>query len=616
MRLITFVYFLLNILSTYLVTTSFNKNIVRFNTNVVDEFSSLLGNFAILLIILMIGLFIFKKERKLFLYLVIMTLILNVFLLLVGYFTRSFKAFPSLLSLTLFRNPNAGFHSEIILDGLTEIIYSLQILCLVPFVLMVILFLVIRVDESINKNYIRNTSLLLIGLLSSFSSTIYFLYNVSEWPFRSERPLYGVLTSGIYNYYLSEVVYQIEFNSISENSLDEYNRDTSNSGILEGMNLFVIQAESLQNFVLDFPYITPNLNEFIRNDNVFYFSNLYSVVGLGNTSDAEMAFNTGYYPLGDLTINWVFEDNYFEINSLPIMFQDYKSYAYNPTVEGFYAHKNVFENLYKYNRFVGLETFNEVYPFNDNEEFYYHDKWVSDKAILQLALQNAKREYQNGFNHYSFIQTISPHYPFVSLYLDGSLNLPSNLDIRMKNYLDQINHIDSVLYNFLMKAKDELPNTVFIIYGDHSNTLSKKEYEILYQRELSEIEYRKILLEVATLVYDPSGKINEYLSLNNFDKKILTSRVLSQIDLYSTVVSMYNLSSTHLLGVDIFSYEQSFSIDPKALDIITDSFFYSLKNHEYEIYDDTSYEEMIAEVNRLKEFKLANDYYLTELISS
>jgi hypothetical protein len=102
---------------------------VRFNTNIIDEFSSLLGNFAVLLIILIIGLFIFKKERKLFLYLVIMTLILNVFLLLVGYFTRSFKAFPSLLSLTLFRNPNAGFHSEIILDGLTEIMYSYQFLC-------------------------------------------------------------------------------------------------------------------------------------------------------------------------------------------------------------------------------------------------------------------------------------------------------------------------------------------------------------------------------------------------------------------------------------------------------------------------------------------------------
>ena len=78
------------------------------------------------------------------------------------------------------------------------------------------------------------------------------------------------------------------------------------------MNLFVIQLEAFSNYVMDFEYITPRLNEFIKEENVYYFSNLHSVVGLGNTSDAEMAFNTGYYPLGDLTINWAFYDNYFE----------------------------------------------------------------------------------------------------------------------------------------------------------------------------------------------------------------------------------------------------------------------------------------------------------------
>ena len=616
MRFIILLYFLLNIMSTCLVTTSFNKNIVRFNTNIFDVFFSLLGNFSVLLILLIIGLFIFKKEKKLFIYLIVITLLLDVFLLLVGYFTRSFKAFPSLLNLTLFRNPNAGFHGEIILDGFIEIIVSFQFLCLMPFVILCVLYFFVNGDGVINKNYIRNTSYLIISLLASFSSSMYYISTLSKWPFRSERSLYGVLTSGVYNYYLTEVLYDLDYVSDGVNDLSSYNQTYSNSSILEGMNLFVIQAESLQNFVIDFVEVTPNLNEFIKEENVFYFSNLHSVVGLGNTSDAEAAFNSGYYPLGDLTINWVFNDNYFEINSLSKMMNGYQSYAYNPTVEGFYAHKNVFENLYNFNSFTGLETYNDLYPFVSNKEMYYHDKWVSDKAMMEYALQNAKNVYSLGFNHYSFLETISPHYPFASLSVEGNLNLNPKLDKRMKNYLNQVNNIDKVLCEFLLKAKEELENTVFVIYGDHSNTLSKKEYEILYQRKLSDLEYRKILLEVMTIVYDPSGKINEYLKENKLDKESITSRTLSQIDLYSTIVSMYNLNSTHLLGVDMFSSNKSFSIDPKVLDIVTDSFFYSLKNHEYLIYDDTTYEQMITEVEKIKEFKLANDYYLTNLISS
>ena len=170
--------------------------------------------------------------------------------------------------------------------------------------------------------------------------------------------------------------------------------------------------------------------------------------------------------------------------------------------------------------------------------------------------------------------------------------------------------------SFLIKAGQELENTLFIIYGDHSNTLSKKEYEKIYQRELSDLEYRKILSEVATIIYDTSGKINNYLKQNHLNKKDITSRTLSQIDLFATVVSAYNLSSEHLLGVDMFSNKKSFAIDPKGLDIVTDSFYYSLKDEKYVIYDNTNYNKMMEQVEDIKKFKLANDYYLFKQISS
>jgi phosphoglycerol transferase MdoB-like AlkP superfamily enzyme len=165
-----------------------------------------------------------------------------------------------------------------------------------------------------------------------------------------------------------------------------------------------------------------------------------------------------------------------------------------------------------------------------------------------------------------------------------------------------------------MLGKDELDNTVFLIYGDHGNTLAKKGYEEVLNRKLTDIEYRKLLLEVPFILYDPSGKMAKYLLDNNIS--VDYNRVLSQIDLFQTIKCLYSLNGVeHTLGVNAFSTTKSFAIDPKTLDIITDDFFYSLKNDQYILYNDTSYEEMIERVTLIKEFKLSNDNYLTKKIN-
>ncbi|WP_256204345.1 LTA synthase family protein [Planococcus faecalis] len=71
-------------------------------------------------------------------------------------------------------------------------------------------------------------------------------------------------------------------------------------GRAKGRNLFVIQVESLQNFVigktLNGQEITPNLNNLLSES--AYFSNVFQQIGAGTTSDAEWIVNTGLYPQG------------------------------------------------------------------------------------------------------------------------------------------------------------------------------------------------------------------------------------------------------------------------------------------------------------------------------
>lgn len=624
-------YFVLNVLATYLVTSSYlNPNIVSFELPIANYLFSIIGNLAILLFLLLIGMFFIRKERNLFKYIIIVTLFLNFFIFLVGYFTRNFKAMLSFHNLTLFRNPNAGFAYQIVLDGLNEMVNSWQLLGFLPFVILLLIYFIVR-RKVVDKSKLRIKllfSLLIISLISSFTSSIYFKEDVSKnWPFRSEYALYGVSSCGIYNYYFLELVigadytedYYERIKEVDDN-LSSYNNDDEDAAVFKEMNLFVIQAEALNGFVIDLQYdgeiITPYLNSLLEDENVFYFSNVHSVVGMGNTSDAEFAFNTGYYPLGDLTIYWEAYDKLFDIQSLPLMFDTYQSYAYNPTIEGFYAHKFIFENLYKFKSFKGFESHNKIYPTNLYKELYLHKKWVSDQAMLNFSLKEAKTILEEGNNFYVFSQTISPHYPFVSLdYYERFDNYQfKKLDKKFRNYLNQIHYIDKVLYDFLMLGEEELKDTVFLIYGDHGNTLPKEGFEEVLNKSLTDLEYRKLLLEIPVIFYDPSGKLTEYISTNEL--MIDYDRVLSQIDLFSTVKSLYSLvGNEHLLGVNMFSSDKSFSIEPKGLDIITDDFFYSLKNNQYELYNDISYQKMIIDVLKIKDFKLSNDNYLTKKIN-
>lgn len=626
-KLFVVLYFILNLLATLLLTNStLNPNIVPFNKSFLSIFSSVIGNLSILLILYVIGTMLFKISKNLYKYLVVITLFLNACLVLLIYFTRSFKTMLSFYNLTLFRNPDAGFANQIILDGVLGAITSWQILCFFPFLVLLIYLFFIK-NSVTNIKFTKKMIILIFALLLSFLSvSIYQKRLEKEWPFKSATPDFGVHYCGVYNYYFAEVVLRMDYNksyykNIDDNiNLVEFQKiQNSLDGILEGMNLFLIQAESLQNFTISFNdgELTPNLNKLLEDENAFYFSNVHNVVGLGNTSDAEFVVNTGYYPVGDLTIAWEAYDKLFEIQNLANSFgEKYISYSYNPTIEGFYGHKYVHEKLYSFKEFKGFESFNQVYPYKNNKDLYLSEKWVSDEAILDLALLDAVNVLNEAKNFYIFLETISPHYPFSLLSSKYPNYNYGEIDLKFNNYLNQIAYIDKVLYDFIMKAQQLLDNTVFIIYGDHGNTLSKKSYEEVFNQKISQFDYRKLLLEIPAIIYDPSGKINHYIVNKTLDKSYILHRTLSQLDLNSTINILFNLKTENLLGVNMFSNEVSFAIDPKSLDFITDNFFYSYKTHSYKLYSDIKYEQMIMDIEKMKKFKIANDNFLMKKIMS
>ena len=83
MKWLIVVYFILNICSTFLLTSPIlNPSIVSFNESFLNYIFSIFGDFVILFLILSLGMCLFKRKRVLAGYLIVVTFILNIFLLL------------------------------------------------------------------------------------------------------------------------------------------------------------------------------------------------------------------------------------------------------------------------------------------------------------------------------------------------------------------------------------------------------------------------------------------------------------------------------------------------------------------------------------------------------
>ena len=154
---------------------------------------------------------------------------------------------------------------------------------------------------------------------------------------------------------------------------------------------------------------------------------------------------------------------------------------------------------------------------------------------------------------------------------------------------------------FLIKASLMLPNTLFVIYGDHGNTLSKESYDKLFNYKLSDFEWIEYQANIPLIFYDPSN-----LLTSSFD--VDTNKVVSQVDIFQTIVSLFNLDATHSVGIDVFSSEKSFYLDSKNLLVITDDFTYSFKSEKSSGNCD------FLLLEKIKRLKLANDCYINGLI--
>ena len=664
--IVTILYFLLNIINAYFLTSSvLNRYILSFTHNWTSEITSIIGNFAVLGIIYYIGALIFKKEKPITIFLTVISFLLNVGIIAIQYYNKGYRIAFSLFNITIFKSPTGGFGGNVFLDWLYELFVYFRIICLFPSLSLLIVLLICK--KSFNNDLIKlpvRTYIISFTLLFFLQASTYIYYEASlqkNWKYSTDYAQYGCQYAGCYNYYAGEFLLHIDNRNIKDDAdlekitkeLNEYNKNTESytnvidnkkysnkdeqTGILKGKNIFVIQMESTMSFCFNKTInnieVTPNFNNLFLDENCFYFDNVYTTVGVGNTSDAEFAFLTGLYPTGDMTIAWEYADYDFSLPALGNILSDYASYSYNGTDENFYNHENVHEGLYGIKSFRGLDTFESIYPKKDkNNSKYYLNYWISDLSILSWARDTQKKENKNGNKCFTFLETITPHNPFYdlsysedNLYADFLPNYTTNgiykkndydlpaTSYQLENYLNQVNFNDYILTSFLNDVTNPnsphyLENTVFLLYGDHGNALTKSSYEKLYKKELTDLEYRKLLLNIPVIFYDPTGTIKETIKNTN-----TLSMIKSNTDMHRTLLNLLGSNTSEAyFGVNMFSGEPSYTYDPKNSDIITDTFMYNHKRNDYMESTTNAFNRDV--VNHILNYRTIQDDFINTLV--
>ena len=620
----------LNILNTYMVTTSvFNRYLIPFRRHGLLEINAIIGNLAALSILLILGFLFIKKRKNRMLYLVIITLALNISIFSIGIFTKYYSTMFSIYEMTLFNNPAAELAGSIFVEALAELYLYYRIIVFVP--VMVLLGMRIGYVRTIKKaglpfeesTYLHGRFLSVFLLIASFvislTTTSIVKVNLDKrWPISAERALFGIQSAGLYNYYVGQMMginlssvnltlpsltiyntynknqseYTNFFNQTYSNQLDISDASsvtidasllngTSLNGVFEGKNVVVFHLESFNHFLLSdtspyfdndyFKHLKALLNE------SYVLDNFYTNVGLGNSSDAEFSVMTGLYPTGDTTIFWNYNKTKYEFEALPKVFDDYYSASLHGDVKMFYNRTIVHEQMFGFDDYFYFDqnednytgTKNGVYVFpNYLEKNTPESPWLSDFSLLDWT------ETVIGMhdNYLLFPITIQPHTPYL---YDPYPNQFTQADIDVSSttlkYLNYETYYDAFFESFIEMSK-RVDNTVYVFYSDHGSGVPKVDLETILGKELTTLEYKQEMIKTLAFIYAPDDEDNTSL----VPQGLLTGiqpLVRSQVDIYRTLLELFGKTSEYqYFGVNLLSDERTFSIDTRAFDIVTDDY--------------------------------------------
>ena len=294
-----------------------------------------------------------------------------------------------------------------------------------------------------------------------------------------------VMNYGIYIYQIDDIIQSVKpgMNSLfghdkALKKVSDYyknnkknNQNNEYTNIFKNKNIIAIHAESMQTFAMDLEFnekeVTPNLNR-LASEGIF-FSNFYSQVGVGTSSDSEFTFNTSLMPStsGTVFVNY-FDNEYVGIPKL-LKQNGYYTYSMHGNTGDFWNRNKMHQNL-------GYDNFYSKSSYVIDETI---GLGLSDKSFFNQSVDIIKElKETKGEPFYSLLITLTNHTPFSDLELMDEFETTAKVSIDNQtfvreylnntiigNYLRSCHYADQALGDFINKLDKEglLENTILII---------------------------------------------------------------------------------------------------------------------------------------------------------
>ena len=430
--------------------------------------------------------------------------------------------------------------------------------------------------------------------------------------FKQWNKEYIVMRFGIYIYQANDVVTSIQpkinsmfgydkakknFNDYFENR-NEYTNDNEYTNIFEGKNVIVIHGESMMTNAIGLEFngepLTPTLNKLSSEG--MYFSNFYSQVSVGTSSDSELTFNTGLMPTKSGTAFVSYADRTYI--GIPSLMKEKGYYAFS-----MHANNADFWNRRAMHNNLGYERFYAKADYDVQKENII-GLGLSDKEFFAQSIPKLEKINSEHEKWYGMIMMLTNHTPFSEVEKYGEFDVtikeiqadgtevvyPYMEGTKLGNYFKSLHYADAALGEFInaLEEKGLLDNTVFILYGDHDARLPRKDYDLLYNynketNSILDIENPNYK-EYDSYQYELGRKVpfiiwtKDMKGTNlNFENK----NVMGMYDVVPTLGNMLGFKNKYALGHDIYNIKENNIVVFPNGNWVNNKLYYNSQKAEY-----------------------------------
>ena len=493
----------------------------------------------------------------------------------------------------------------------------------------------------------------------SFSGILLIIFLISLSPldysrfYKQWNKEYIVMKFGIYIYQGEDLIVSLQpkINSMfgynkAEKEFTDYFKDRNEytgtneyTNIFEGKNVILIHGESMMRNAMDLSFngieVTPTLNRLAKQG--MFFSNFYSQVSVGTSSDSELTYNTSLMPTKSGTAFVSYSDRTYISTPKLLKEKGYYTFSMHANNADFWNRRAMHKSL-GYDRFYSKKDYKVT---KDNTI----GLGLSDKEFFKQSVAKIKKINEQHDKWYGLTIMLSNHTPFsdVEKYGDYSVDIKETVTkedgtteevtypymegTKLGNYFKSLHYADSALGEFIdeLDAEGLLDNTIIVLYGDHDARLPRADYNKLYNYNMETHEFLSEddpnYKEYDSFQYEIGRRVPFIIWSKDMEGTKLNQEVTNVMGMYDvmpTLGNMLGFSNKYALGHDIFNIKDNNLVVFPNGNWVTNKMYYNSQKEAYLSLSDEPITE--EEINKNSEYAnklldVSNDIIVFDLLN-